>query len=94
MQNLISEIRKQTERENEIDAYFPDEIIIGIYIVNCKELKNQLMDKHRNIIKKLIELIYNLIKYHYVEVKKMRESIIARLRTNPTEIRALSDLKK
>jgi hypothetical protein len=52
------------------------------------------MDKHRIIGKKLIDLIYNLIKFHYVEVKKIRENIIAKLRTNPTEVRALSELKK
>jgi len=30
LQSIIGEIRKQTEREAELDSYFPDEIAIGI----------------------------------------------------------------
>lgn len=63
-------------------------------MISCKEIKTANIEKHTKIIHKIFALIYTLIKLQLHETRTFKDDLIAELSKNPTEIRALSDMKK
>lgn len=54
LRNDIQEHRKEEER---IKSEIPESIIVSIFQVNCKDIRNMYIGKHSSIIEKEIKLI-------------------------------------
>jgi len=65
-----------------------------LFVISCKEIKVASVEKHTKIIQKVNALIYTLIKLQLHETRTFKDELISELSKNPTEVRALSDMKK
>ena len=71
----------------------PDEIIVSMFKVNCKEIRNKLVDKHLKIAKDEIELIAKRAKQSSIELLQSFEKINNKIESHPKDIEELTALK-
>ena len=83
--------QKEAERiKNEI----PDDIIISIFKVNCKEIRNKLADKHLKIAKDEIDLIAKRAKVTANELLTQFDKMNMKIESHPKDIEELTALKE
>ena len=82
--------QKEAQRiKNEI----PDDIIISIFKVNCKEIRNKLADKHLKIAKDEIDLIAKRAKVTANELLTQFDKMNMKIESHPKDIEELTALK-
>ena len=84
--------QKEAER---LKKEIPDEIIVSMFRVSCKEIRNKLVDKHLKIAKDEIDLIAKRAKMAGNELLANFEKITAKIESHPKEIEKLQkDIKE
>jgi hypothetical protein len=91
---IVGEVNKQLDRIEELRAYFPDSIRVGLFLISCKEIKLTTVEKHQKIVTKIFGLVYQLIEYQLNEVRSFKEFLISELTKDPNDIRDLSEMRK
>ncbi len=82
--------QKEAER---LKGEIPDEIIVSMFRVSCKEIRNKLVDKHLKIAKDEIDLIAKRAKMAGNELLANFEKITAKIESHPKDIEELTALK-
>lgn len=82
--------QKEADR---LKGEIPDEIIVSMFKVNCKEIRNKLVDKHLKIAKDEIELIAKRAKQSSIELLQSFEKINNKIESHPKDIEELTALK-
>jgi len=81
---------KEAER---LKSEIPDDIIVSIFKVNCKEIRNKLADKHLKIAKDQIDLIAKRAKITANELLTHFEKMNMKIESHPKDIEELTALK-
>lgn len=82
--------QKEAEKlKNEI----PDEIIVSIFKVSCREFRNRLVDKHLKIARDEIDLIAKRAKVVANEILTSFDKMNLKIETTPKDIEELTALK-
>jgi len=94
MQDIRNQLEEQMQMHNSLEQGIPDYTKVGMYLVNCRNVKNKFKDKHKNVAEKLKNMVYMIIKWNNNEVRKFKDKIMKSLSHLPTEIRELNELRK
>jgi len=87
-------INNQIEKEKELENFIPDIIHVGLYQISFSKIKVVAISKHRKIIERLKLLIYNIIKYNIIDIKKKKEKITENISRIPENIKQLSEITR
>lgn len=82
--------QKEAQR---LKSEIPDDIIISIFRVSCKEIRNRLAQKHIQIANDEIELIAKRAKINAQELMASFEKINMKIESHPKDIEELTALK-
>ncbi len=82
--------QKEAER---LKQEIPDDIIVSIFKINCKEIRNKLVEKHLRIAKDEIDLIAKRAKQSANELLSQFEKMSNRIEGHPKDIEELTHLK-
>ena len=91
LKNDIEEHRKEEQRLKE---EIPESIIVSIFQVNCKDIRNLYVGKHSSIIEKEVKLIAQKAKETNYALTNKFDEINERIRRPPKNIEELTDTKK
>lgn len=71
----------------------PEKVFVSFFEVDCKEIRNQLCNKHRDIAQMLKDLISDIARKKKEEIQKEFNIMIERLSSSPKDIEELCDLR-
>jgi dynein heavy chain len=91
LKNDIAEHRKEEQRLKE---EIPESIVVSIFQVNCKDIRNMYVGKHANIVEKEIKLIAQKAKEMNYTLSTKFDEINERIRRPPKNIEDLTETKK
>lgn len=84
----------QHQREAEkLKGEIPDEIVVSIFRVSCREFRNRLVDKHLKIAKDEIDLIAKRAKVVANELLVHFDKMNLKIESHPKDIEELTTLK-
>lgn len=90
----MADLKVQRTRVEEIRKQIPDSTRLGMYQINCEQIKKTMMQKHWKIILKLKFLLWRLVSYEVWKCNDFKDKLIKRLNTKPMNIKDLNELKK
>ena len=90
---IRSQILKWQREELRLRDQIPEEVQVGAFMVNCKEVLRILLGKYQEINKKLIEMMAKKLKENGAKILRRMRDIEKRLYLPPQDIESLSDLK-
>jgi len=93
IKNIRDDIIKHEEQEQEIAKVLPEKVFVSFFEVDCKEIRNQLCSKHKDIAQMLKDLISDIAKRKKEEIQKEFNTIVERLSSTPKDIEELCDLR-
>jgi hypothetical protein len=82
--------QKEAER---LKTEIPDDIMISIFRVSCKEIRNKLVEKHLKIAKDEVDLIAKRAKITANELLAAFEKMSMKIESHPKDIEELTNLK-
>jgi len=91
---LKIDIFNHKEEKKRIKEAIPESIVVSIFQVNCKEIRNMYVNKHKNIIKNEKKLIAQKAKEKNYELTTKFDEIMEKIRKPPKDIEELTDIKK
>lgn len=96
LEQNLGEIKRLLLVHNEvikhINERIPDKIQIGFFQVYCKEIKSMYIRVRENLIEKTHLLIHMIIKQKQLEVHKLKNSILKKLKQVPEDVRKLAEI--
>ena len=79
--------QKEAER---LKSEIPDDIVVSIFRVNCKEIRNKLVEKHNRIARDEIDLIAKRAKVVANELIAVFDKMNMKIEGNPKDIEELT----
>lgn len=90
---IKGQILKWQKEEKRLKEHIPEEIQVGCFVINCKEVLRILLGKYQEINKKLIEMLAKKLKENGSSILRSMQDIEKELYQPPQDIESLSQLK-
>jgi dynein heavy chain len=91
---IKGQILKWQREERRLKEQIPEEIQVGCFVINCKEVLRILLGKYQEINKKLIEMLARKLKESGSAILRSMQEIEKELYQPPQDIESLSQLKE
>lgn len=91
---IKGQILKWQREERRLKQQIPEEIQVGCFVINCKEVLRILLGKYQEINKKLIEMLARKLKESGSSILRSMQDIEKELYRHPEDIESLSRLKE
>jgi dynein heavy chain len=91
---IKGQILKWQKEEKKLKEQIPEEIQVGCFIIDCKEVLRILLGKYQEINKKLIEMLAKKLKENGSSILRSMQDIEKELYNPPQDIESLSKLKE
>jgi len=87
---LRKEVTTHRAEAERLKGEIPDDIIVSIFRVSCREIRNKLVEKHTKIAKDVIDLIAKRAKQAANELLNTFDKINMKIESHPKDIEELS----
>lgn len=57
MHDIRNQLEEQMQMHDSLEQGIPDYTKVGMYLVNCRSVKNKFKDKHKNVAEKLKNMV-------------------------------------
>lgn len=93
-EELKYDIQLHREEEDKLKTKIPEQITVGIFAINCKDIRSFYAGKHTQIVDKEIKLIAQKAKEMNYEITTKFDEINERIKRPPKDIQDLTETKK
>jgi len=93
-EELKYDIQLHREEEDKLKMKIPEQIVVGIFAINCKDIRSFYAGKHTQIVDKEIKLIAQKAKEMNYEITTKFDEINERIKRPPKDIQELTETKK
>lgn len=90
---LKKDVNFHLSEAERLKSEIPDDIIVSIFRVSCKEIRNKLVEKHQKIAKDEIDLIAKRAKVFANELLGHFDKMNMKIESHPKDIEELTALK-
>jgi dynein heavy chain len=93
-EGLRNDIQEHRKEESRLKDEIPESIVVSIFQINCKDIRNMYVGKHASIIEKEIKLIAQKAKEMNYSLSTKFDEINERIRRPPKNIEDLTETRK
>eukprot|EP01105_Mastigella_eilhardi_P018534 TRINITY_DN42_c0_g2_i2.p1 TRINITY_DN42_c0_g2~~TRINITY_DN42_c0_g2_i2.p1 ORF type:complete len:4316 (+),score=1161.39 TRINITY_DN42_c0_g2_i2:1869-12950(+) len=94
LSELVAEITKQLMLRDEVENSIPGVISVGMFLVNCSEVKRVLSDKRKSFAQAILDMLCQMTATATQTIFKEFDQILHKLEEKPPNIEALMDTKQ
>lgn len=91
---LRADIYENMKKEEQIKALIPESVQVGMFQINCKDIRNFYAGKFQQIVEKEIKLIQQKAKDETQKISAKFQEITAKINAVPKNIDELTETKK
>lgn len=92
-EEIKTDIHHHMEQEKKILGEIPEQVVVSIFEVNCKEIRNQLAGKHAEIVRLEIDLIGARARAKNAEISNKFREMDNHIRHAPKDIEDLHETR-